>query len=145
MTQPAPAPILMAERTAAGEPPDADTLAWHAESWRLFLSGCGPLEVCFRVTMGNRKAARNDALIRAARIIDAGRGQSAWHLAEMVRQAVNRFETVTAPRIQRGEAGDLSPLDAELRNAFATGAPPLTTQHRIYDVLASCPSDESLA
>jgi hypothetical protein len=137
------APILMAERTAAGELPDANTLAWHAESWRRFLSGHGSLEVCFRVTMGNRKAARNDALIRAAQIIDAGRGLSSWHLAELVRQAVKRFELVTLPRIQRGDADELSPLDSELRDAFATGAPPLTTQHRIYDVLASCPSDES--
>ncbi|MBW8457708.1 MAG: hypothetical protein K0M58_04585 [Thiobacillus sp.] len=139
----APAPILMAERTAAGVPPDAATLAWHAEAWRLFLAGHGPLEVCFRVTMGNRKAARNDALIRAARIIDAAGGQSAWHLAELVRLAVNRFETVILPRIQRGDAGELSPLDSELRDAFATGAPPLTSRQRIFDVLASCPSDES--
>lgn len=137
------APILMAERTAAGEPPDAATLAWEAESWRLFLSGHGPMEVCFRVTMGNRKAARNDALIRAAQIIDAGRGLSAWHLAELVRQAVNRFETVIIQQIQRGDAVTLTPLDSELRDAFATGAEPLRSQHRIYDVLTNCPSDGS--
>jgi len=139
-----PAPILLAERRAAGLPPDADSLAWESEAWRRFLSGHGPLEVCFRVTMGNRKAARNDALIRAAQIVDAGRGLSSWHLAELVRQAVKRFETVTMPRIQRGDAGALSPLDSELRDAFATGAPPLTSRQRIFGVLSNCPSDESV-
>ncbi|MDP2111870.1 MAG: hypothetical protein Q8N48_02585 [Thiobacillus sp.] len=137
------APILLAERFAAGEPPTAATLGWLRTSIQRILRGDAPADVCLRLTMACRKAARNDALIRAARIVDAGRGLSAWHLAELVRQAVNRFETVTLPRIRRGDAGELSPLDSELRDAFATGAPPLTTQHRIYDVLASCPSDES--
>jgi hypothetical protein len=139
----APAPILLAERFAAGEPPTPATLGWLRTSLQRILRGDAPADVCLRLTMACRKAARNEALLRSARIIDAGRGLSAWHLAELVRQAVKRFESVILPRIQRGDAGTLSPLDSELRDAFATGAPPLTSQQRIYDVLASCPSDES--
>jgi hypothetical protein len=137
------APILLAERLAAGEPPTAATLGWLRTSLQRILRGDAPADVCLRLTMACRKAARNDALIRAAQIIDAGRGLSAWHLAELVRQAVKRFETVILPRIQRGDAGALSPLDSELRDAFATGAPPLTSRQRIFGVLSNCPSDES--
>ncbi|MHB1245881.1 MAG: hypothetical protein ACYCZH_05525 [Sulfuriferula sp.] len=139
----APAPILLAERFASGAPIDAATMVWLRTGIQRILRGDAPADVCLRLTMACRKAARNDALIRAARIIDAGRGLSAWHLAELVRQAVMLFETVTLPRIQRGDAGTLTPLDSELHDAFATGALPLTSQQRIYDVLASCPSNES--
>lgn len=136
------APILMAERIAAGGPIDDAAMEWLRIGFRRFLRGDGPSDVCLRLTVGNRMAARNAALIRAAQIIDAGRGLSAWHLAELVRQAIQRFESVILPSIQRGDAGELSPLDAALRDAFASGAQPLRSRQRIYDQLACKPPEQ---
>ncbi|MFN3545441.1 MAG: hypothetical protein ACK4UX_11400 [Thiobacillus sp.] len=138
-------PILLAVRLAAGAAPDAATLAWLRAGFEKFLHGDAPLHVSLRLTVGNRAAARNACLVRAAQILDAGRGLSAWHLAELVRQAVARFESVIAPRIQRGDAGVLTPLDAALHDAFASGAVPLRSQHRIFFVLASASRIESAA
>lgn len=129
-------PVLRAVRIAAGEPLDDDDLAWLRVGFQRWLRGDGTAEHCFRLTGGNRMAARNAALVRAARILDAGQGQSAWHLAELVRQAIVRFESVIIERIHRGDAGELSAVDAALRDAFASGAQPLRSQQRIYDQLA---------
>lgn len=128
-------PILMAERQANGEPPDAETLAWWQIGLQRWWRGEGTLEVCLRLTGSYRIRARNAALIRAAGLIDNGQGNSAWQLAELLRQAVVQFRVVTLPRIQRGDAGELTPLQSALADAFASGAMPLTTQKSLYDKL----------
>lgn len=131
-------PILLAERLAAGEPPDAQCLEWLRVGFKLFLRGAGPADVCLRLTGASRMAARNGALIRAAHLIDGGRGISAWQLAELLRQDVVRFRGVTLSRIQRGDAGELTPVQAALADAFASGAQPLTSRQRLYDLLSNC-------
>lgn len=128
-------PLFIAERLAAGGSLDDEALAWLAHGLRRFLAGDAPLEVCLRLTASNRISARNSALLCAAGILDAGRNLPAWELADYLAHAVNRFETVTWPRIQSGQQGPLSPLQTALRDAFATGAKPLTSQRRLYDLL----------
>lgn len=132
-----PSPTLLAARLAAGEAPDTATVRWLCRGFQNFYRGCGPLDVCLQLTAGNRISARNAALALAAQIIDAGRGLSAWHLAELVRQAADRFESLTLPRLRRGVAGTLTPLDSALRDAFAAGAAPLRSRQRIYDVIST--------
>jgi hypothetical protein len=131
-------PILLAERIAAGEPPDAATLEWQHVGFKRWQRGDGTLEVCLGLTGGNRMTARNKALIRAAHLIDGEQRLSAWQLAELLRQAVVRFRDVTLERIQRGDAGELTPLQAALADAFASGAQPLTSRQRLYDLLSNC-------
>lgn len=131
-------PILLAERLAAGEPPNAECLEWLRVGFKRFLHGDGAVEVCLRLTGTSRMGARNKALIRAAHLIDGGRGISAWQLAELLRQAVVRFMDVTLPRIQRGDAGELTPVQAALADAFASGAQPLTSRQSLYNLLSNC-------
>lgn len=128
-------PILLAERLAAGEPPDAATLEWLRVGFKRFLHGDGPADVCLRLTGANRMTARNKALIRAAHLVDDGRGFSAWQLSKLLQQAVVQFRDITLPRIQRGDAGELTPVQAALADAFASGAMPLTSRQSLYDLL----------
>jgi hypothetical protein len=130
-------PIILASRLVAGEPPDAECLAWLRAGFARFLRGAGPAGVCLRLTGASRIAARNAALARAANLIDCGRGISAWALAEELRQAVVRFQSVTLPRIQRGDAGELTPVQSALADAFSSGALPLTSRRRLYGLLTS--------
>ena len=126
-------PLFLAERLAAGDP-DPEALAWLAHGLRRFLAGAAPLDVCLRLTASNRISTRNRALIRAAGILDAGQNLPAWELADRLRQAVNRFEAVWK-RIQAGAQDPLSPLQSALRDAFASGARPLTSQRRLYELI----------
>ena len=127
-------PLVLAERLAAGDP-DPEALAWLAHGLRRFLAGAAPLDVCLRLTASNRIATRNRALIRAAGILYADQHLPPWELADRLRQAVNRFETVTWKRIQAGAQDPLSPLQSALRDAFASGAKPLTSQRRLYELI----------
>lgn len=131
-------PILFRDRLAAGEPPDAECLEWLRISFKRIQRGDGPADVCLGLTGGNRMTARNKALIRAARLLDGEQRISAWQLAELLRQAVVRFRDVTLERIQRGDAGELTPVQAALAAAFASGAKPLTSRDHLYRVLSNC-------
>lgn len=131
-------PFLFTARLAAREPPDAQCLEWLYTSFGHIHRGDGPVDVCLGLTGASRVGARNKALIRAAHLIDGGRGISAWQLAELLRQAVVRFRDVTLKRIQRGDAGELTPVQAALADAFASGAQPLTSRQRLYDLLSNC-------
>jgi hypothetical protein len=128
-------PLFIAERLADGGTLDPEALAWLSQGLKRYLRGDAPLDVCLRLTASNKIATRNRALLRAAGILDAGRNMPAWELAELLAKAVNRFESVTWPRIQQGMQDTLTPLQTALRDAFATGAKPLTSRRRLYDLL----------
>lgn len=128
-------PILYVASLAAREPPDAGCLEWLYASCARIQHGDGPADVCFQLTGANRMTARNKALIRAAHLIDDGRGFSAWQLSKLLQQAVVRFRDITLPLIQRGDAGELTPVQVALAAALASGAMPLTSRQSLYDLL----------
>lgn len=128
-------PILYVARLAAREPPDAGCLEWLYTSCARIQHGDGPADVCLQLTGTNRMTARNKALIRAAHLIDDGRGFSAWQLSELLQHAVLQFRDITLPRIPRGDAGELTPVQVALADAFASGAMPLTSRGSLYKLL----------
>lgn len=112
-----------------------EMMRWLRDGMHRFLAGEN-LAVSLRLTGACRKKARNEALLRAAAILDDGRGLSPWELSRQLAVAQVRFESAVWPRYRAGEAADLSGLNSALRDAFATGAKPLE-QRRLYDLLAT--------
>lgn len=113
-----------------------EAVRWLREGLRRFLAG-DDLAVALRLTGACRKKARNEALLRAAAILDDGRGLSPWELSRQLALAQARFESAVWPRYRAGEAADLSALNSALRDAFVTRAKPLREQRRLYDLFAT--------
>lgn len=110
-----------------------DAVRWLREGIRRFLAG-DDLADALRLTNAHRVKARNEALLRAAAILDDGRGLAPWELARLLESALARFETAFQPRCKQIKSAGMSPLNAALRDAF-TGARPLRGQRRLYDLL----------
>ncbi len=113
-----------------------EAVRWLREGMRRFLAG-DDLAVSLRLTGSCRKRARNEALLRAAAILDDGRGLPPWGLSHQLAAAQARFESAVWPRCKADEAAELSALNSALRDAFATGAKPLRDPRRLYDLLAT--------
>jgi hypothetical protein len=127
--------IALAQAVVAGQwPPEA--LPWLQGGLRAYLAGGQPLEDALGLTRPNRVKVRNAALMRAARILDDGRGRPPWELAGLLEQAIRRFEGDTLKRIRAGTAMELSPLNSALAEAWGGGARPLRSRRRLYDLLA---------
>lgn len=110
---------------------------WLQPGLRRYLQGEAPLEVALRLTGAARIAARNRALIEAARVLDGGRGLSAWDLAKTLSASIRRFESVHLPRLRAGLEIEPTPLNLALARAFDSGARPLGSRRRLYDLLAT--------
>lgn len=129
--------FLLAREIAEGDNEvSPEAVRWLREGMRRFLAG-GDLAVALRLTGACRKKARNEALLRAAAILDDGRGLSPWKLSRQLAQAQDRFESVVWPRCRAGKTTELSALDSTFRDAFATGAKPLRAADRLYDLLVA--------
>lgn len=109
---------------------------WLREGMRRFLAG-EKLTVSLHLTGTDQKRERNDALLRAAAILDDGRDLTPWQLSRQLAQAQERFESVVWPRCRAGKAVELSALNSAFRDAFATGAKPLRAAERLYDLIAT--------
>lgn len=101
---------------------------WLRLGLAAYLAG-DSLEQALGLTGGSRVQARNGRLVAAAKIIDAGRGLTNWRLAGELRAAILR-------RLHRGSSGDTA-VDLVLQAAEATGARPLRSRRRLFDLLTS--------
>ena len=110
-----------------------EAVCWLREGIRCFLTG-NDLADALRLTTAHRIKARSEALLRAAAILDDGRGLSPWELARLLEAALARFETAFQPRCKQVKSAGLSPLNVALCGAF-TGARQLRGQRRLYDLL----------
>lgn len=117
----------LAQRAAAGDF-SPEVAAWLVRGIRAHLQG-EPLEQALGLCHASRLMARNHHLVAAAEIIDAGRGLGTWQLACELSNLIKR-------RKSRGSSGDAA-VDQSLRAAEATGAWPLSSERRLYDVLTN--------
>lgn len=113
-----------------------EAVRWLRDGMRRFLAD-EKLAVSLHLTDTDGKMERNAALLRAAAILDDGRGLTPWKLSRQLAQAQDRFESVTWPRCRAGKATELSALDSAFRDAFATGVKPLRAADRLYDLLVT--------
>lgn len=127
----------LAREIAEGEGDLApEAVRWLRAGMRRFLAGDN-LAVSLHLSGTDRKRERNDALLRAAAILDDGRDLPPWELSRQLAQAQTKFESVVWPRCRVGRATDLSALNSALQDAFATGAKPLRAKERLYDLLTA--------
>jgi len=132
--------LQIAHRFAFGEagselPPGAGE--WLRAGLRRFLRGDSPsLEVALSLTGGSRIAARNRALRDAAAALDPEPRLSAWELSGRLECAIRRFESVALVQINRGQPVVLSTPDEFLLAAFQSGARPMRSRRRLYELLS---------
>lgn len=132
--------ITLAYELASGDSdmPTPCAVAWLRAGMRRYLRGeASTLEVALRLTGANRVAARNAALLKAARMIEDGDYMSTWSLAGKLHDAVTRFETVIAPRLYRNPETPLCPIDQAIQAARQSGARPLQSRRRLFDLLTN--------
>lgn len=101
------------------------------------MAGIAPLELALKLTGGCRIAARNRALLRAASVLDAGRALSAWELAGELSDRLTRFQSGALVLIRRGTTMHLEQVDDALLEAFQTGAKPLRSRRRLFELLTN--------
>lgn len=84
----------------------------------------------------SRTRRRNAALQRAAALLAAD-GCGAWVAAERLARAVRRFERALWPALMGtdGTGLPLSDLERSLFEAFASGAAPIASARRLYELL----------
>lgn len=92
-----------------------------------------PLESALALTPANRTKARNNALMAAADSL--GATDSQWHRAILLQKAIARFESRIWPKIRYETDPDLPPIDAALFRAFTSGARPLRSARRLYELI----------
>lgn len=128
-------PLNLAQRVAAGERPDT-AWPWLAAGLRRYLRGEADLETALQLGAASRVRARNAALVRAARLlVDDPDTTSAWELAGHLERAVSNYEAVFLPRLRRDPATALPDWAQAIRQAFDSGARPLRSRRRLYDIL----------
>ncbi|MFH1494117.1 MAG: hypothetical protein ABIG70_04905 [Pseudomonadota bacterium] len=139
MTQTALNPLAVAAEIANAQPgaqlPD-DAVRWISDGLRRYLRGDGTLEQCLRLTGATRQRARNHALIRAAVILDDGRGIRPYPLSEMLEKAIRRFENLYPPhRREQTHIADMTPLNLAIYESIASGGRRIRTARNLYKEL----------
>lgn len=126
---------LAADALERGEPIPQEARQWLLAGFKRHTTG-EPLELALGLSSLARRKARDRALLDAAKEIEAAMGDlSAWELAERLEQAIKRFESRVLGKVKRSTCPDLPPIDAALLRAFQSGARPLTSARRLYDLL----------
>lgn len=92
------------------------------------------LPVLLGLDRASRTRRRNAALARAAALLAAD-GCGAWIAAGRLAAAIERFERALWPALLGGAHLELSDIEHALREAFATGATPVTCQRRLFELL----------
>lgn len=87
-------PVMLARRAANGEA-SAIINEWLSGGMARYLAG-ERLDVALRLDRVNRIRQRNEALLKAAELLDDGRGP--WPLARRLQDAIERFEFDVWPR-----------------------------------------------
>jgi hypothetical protein len=128
-------PVDLAHEVAYAGEVSPQALSWLRDGLRRYLRGDASLEVALRLSNSSRCQARNLALIDAARTLDAGRGLSAWVLAGLLAQAIRRAEHALPARARLGSDASMSALDDALARAARSGARPMRSRERLYDLL----------
>ena len=118
-----------------GEALPSEAAVWLRSGLRRWLRGDADLAVALQLTRGAHQVSRNRALLDAASILADGRDLSAWVLSGLLHQALTRFEGGLLVQINRGINAPLSPLNECLFNAWRSGARPLRSRRRLYDLL----------
>lgn len=133
-----PDSLRLAHAIAAGTgddlPPGA--LEWLRAGLARYLAGNAPLDVALSLTGGRRLAARNRALRDAAAALDPDLTLSDWELSGRLECAIRRFESVALAQINRGQLVVLSTPDEFLLAAFQSGARPMRSRRRLYELLS---------
>lgn len=128
-------PIDLAHRVANGDF-DAEVTAWLSSAFRCWLSGDAPLAAALRLTGGQRIAARNCSLRAAADALEIPDSDgSTWARACSLHAVAERFYARKLPMLARGAEVELSKAESHLLAAHQTGAKPLSSARRLYDVL----------
>ena len=123
--------LELAQRAASGNL-DPEVQAWLVSGMRRHLAGAG-LENALGLSRAGRVRARNRALQQAAALLDNGAGP--WRVALMLEAAIRRHETRIQPLLTRNPTRSLSPLDAALQRAFATGVRVPRTARNLLEIV----------
>ncbi|MDP2172006.1 MAG: hypothetical protein Q8J96_16480 [Rhodocyclaceae bacterium] len=137
--------FVIAERIAAGNPPDSDAVAWLVSGLRRWARG-EPLEAALGLNHAGRMRRRNIELRAAAEVLRAGRDVSDWDLAGELAARLRRFSSGKLPRYYR--TGDVSTFDAVERHLLAaalTGAPTTNSKKNLYRIIERDPGQETVS
>lgn len=95
----------------------------------------GDVAACLGLSRLQRIRMRNDALVQAARDLGAS-GHTTWQAAQILAQAVRRFECALLPVLRAGQNPSLSPHEAALWRAYqVSGTRPLRNPRKLYSLL----------
>lgn len=132
-------PLALAAEISRLEPGaqlSAAHVEWISSGLRRFLRGDGTLEDCLFLNGAARVRARNRALLKAAEILDDGRGIRPNPLAGMLERAISRFENLYPPhRREQKHVDGMTPLNLAIYQAFTSGARALKSQRKLHDLL----------
>lgn len=92
-----------------------------------------PVAESLRLTNSDRRRYRDAALIEAADAL--GESDNQWQKAQQLGKAVRRFEARIWPRVHTHLDPDLPPVDKALFRAFKTGAQPIRSARKLYELL----------
>lgn len=115
----------------AALPPEA--ARWLRTGLRRYLDG-DALENALHLSGTDLLRERNRALRRAAAIIDPDAHMSAWERAGRLTTDLRRFEADVWPRVRHTDGASLGPYRRALFDVLQSGAPPVRSQRRIYDL-----------
>lgn len=124
--------VELLQRAAAGE---AIALPSDLACQLLAAANDTSLAECLGLTRHQRVRLRNAALVEAARILSPG-SCSTWHTANLLEQAMRRFERALLPALRAGRSLALTPPEAALWRAYQLcGTRMLRARRKLYDLL----------
>lgn len=118
-------------RNAARSLPEAER-GWLHCALEKIAQGEPPADA-LRLTHADRVRSRDAALLEAAEAL--GDTDNLWQKAQQLEKAIRRFESRVWPRIAHRTSPDLPPIDAALFRAFKTGARPIRSARKLWDLL----------
>lgn len=94
------------------------------------------LDAALGLQSSDMRRARDLALREAARCIDPDGGMPRWAVAGLLASALRSFESTTWLRYKdAAEQPTLSPLKQALWAAFRSGARPIRSQRKLFEIL----------